>query len=101
MGSEFTAIAVRKWLEKLKVLTLYITTGSPLGNGYNESFNSKLRDELLNAEIFYILKEAQILIKRWRQYYNTIRPFSALGYKPPAPETILPYPDCLSHTAFR
>ena len=75
--------------------------GSPWENGYNESFNGKLRDELLNGEIFYTLKEAQILIKRWRQHYNTIRPHSSLGYKPPAPETILPRPDGLPYTAFR
>jgi transposase InsO family protein len=100
-GSEFTAIAVREWLEKLKVQTLFITPGSPWENGYNESFNGKLRDELLNGEIFYTLKEAQILIKRWRQHYNTIRPHSSLGYKPPAPETLLPRPDGLPYTAFR
>ena len=100
-GSEFTALAVREWLEKMKVQTLYITPGSPWENGYNESFNGKLRDELLNGEIFYTLKEAQILIKHWRQHYNTIRPHSSLGYKPPAPETVLPRPVGLSYTAFR
>jgi len=100
-GSEFTAIAVREWLEKVKVQTLYITPGSPWENGYNESFNGKLRDELLNGEIFYTLKEAQILIKRWKQHYNTIRPHSSLGYKPPAPQTILPCPVGLSYTPFR
>jgi len=72
------------------VKTLYIEPGSPWENGYNESFNGKLRDELLNREIFYTLKEAQILIERWRQEYNTIRPHSALGYRPPAPEAIRP-----------
>jgi len=100
-GSEFTAIAVREWLEKVKVQTLFITPGSPWENGYNESFNGKLRDELLNGEIFYTLKEAQILIKRWRQHYNTIRPHSSLGYRPPAPETILPRPVDLPYTPFR
>ena len=85
----------------MKVQTLYITPGSPWENGYNESFNGKLRDELLNGEIFYTLKEAQILIKHWRQHYNTIRPHSSLGYKPPAPETVLPRPVGLSYTAFR
>jgi hypothetical protein len=70
--------------------TLYIEPGSPWENGYCESFNGKLRDELLNGEIFYTLKEAQILIENWRQHYNTIRPHSSLGYIPPAPETILP-----------
>ena len=74
------------------VKTLYIEPGSPWENGYNESFNGKLRDELLNGEIFYTLKEAQILIERWRQEYNTVRPHSALGYRPPAPEAIRPIP---------
>jgi putative transposase len=89
-GSEFTAIAVREWLPRLGVKTLYIEPGSPWENGYNESFNGKLRDELLNGEIFYTLQEAKVLIGRWRQHYNTIRPHSSLGYKPPAPATILP-----------
>ena len=89
-GSEFTAELVRRWLKKLKVKTLFIEPGSPWENGYNESFNGKLRDELLNGEIFYTLKEAQVLIEQWRKEYNTIRPHSSLGYKPPAPETILP-----------
>jgi putative transposase len=87
-GSEFTARLVREWLKKLKVKTLFIEPGSPWENGYKESFNGKLRDELLNGEIFYTLKEAQILIEQWRKEYNTVRPHSSLGYKPPAPETI-------------
>ena len=87
-GPEFTAKAVREWLSRVGVKTLYIEPGSPWENGYNESFNGKLRDELLNGEIFYTLNEAQILIERWRQEYNTVRPHSALGYQPPAPETI-------------
>ena len=87
-GPEFTAKAVREWLSRVGVTTLYIEPGSPWENGYNESFNGKLRDELLNGEIFYTLKEAQILIERWRQEYNTIRPHSSLGYRPPAPEVI-------------
>lgn len=87
-GAEFTAKVVRKWLANLGVKTLFIEPGSPWENGYNESFNGKLRDELLNGEIFYTLKEAQILIERWRQEYNTFRPHSSLGYFPPAPETI-------------
>ena len=70
--------------------TLYIEPGSPWENGYNESFNGKLRDELLNGEIFYSLKEAQVLIERWRHHYNTVRPHSALGYRPPAPQAIAP-----------
>jgi len=91
-GPEFTAKAVREWLARVGVKTLYIEPGSPWENGYNESFNGKLRDELLNGEIFYTLKEAQILIERWRQEYNTVRPHSALGYRPPAPEAIRPIP---------
>jgi putative transposase len=87
-GPEFTAIAVRKWLARVKVKTLFIEPGSPWENGYNESFNGKLRDELLNGEIFYSLKKAQVLIEQWRRHYNTIRPHSALGYRPPAPEAI-------------
>jgi len=90
-GSEFTAQAVRDWLRRVDVKTLYIEPGSPWENGYNESFNGKLRDELLNGEIFYSLKEAQVMIERWRRHYNTVRPHSALGYRPPAPEAILPH----------
>ncbi len=91
-GSEFTATAVRDWLGRVGVRTLYIEPGSPWENGYNESFNGKLRDELLNGEIFYTLAEARILIERWRCHYNTVRPHSSLGYRPPAPQTILPKP---------
>jgi putative transposase len=87
-GPEFTAKAVRRWLGKIGVRTMYIEPGSPWENGYNESFNGKLRDELLNGEIFYTLKEAQVLIEGWRREYNTIRPHSSLGYRPPAPESI-------------
>jgi len=87
-GPEFTARAVREWLSRVKVKTLNIEPGSPWENGYNESFNGKLRDELLNGEIFYTLKEAQILIERWRREYNKVSPHSALGYRPPAPEPI-------------
>ena len=90
-GPEFTAYFVRNWLNKLNVKTLFIEPGSPWENGYNESFNGKLRDELLNRELFYTLFEAQILIERWRVHYNTIRPHSSLGYKPPRPQTFLPY----------
>ncbi len=92
-GSEFTAIAVRDWLGRTGVKTLYIEPGSPWENGYNESFNSKLRGELLNTELFYSLKEATVLVERWRQHYNTIRPHSSLGYRPLAPETVLPNVD--------
>jgi transposase InsO family protein len=84
-GSEFTAKPVRNWLANLGVKTLYIEPGSPWENGYNESFNGRLRDELLNGEVFYTLKEAQIIIEQWRRHYNHIRPHSSLGYRPPAP----------------
>ena len=89
-GAEFTAKAVRSWLEKMEVKPTYIEPGSPWENGYNESFNGKLRDELLDRELFDTLHEAQVLIERWRVHYNTKRPHSSLGYKPPAPQTILP-----------
>src|SRR5229473_123632 len=89
-GPEFIAEELRKWLGKLGTRTLYIEPGSPWENGYCESFNGKLRDEFLNGEIFYSLKEAQILTERWRVEYNTQRPHSALGYRPPAPQAILP-----------
>lgn len=88
-GPEFIAKALREWITTVGAETAYIMPGSPWENGYCESFNSKLRDELLNGEIFYSLKEAQIVIEGWRQHYNTVRPHSSLGYKPPAPEAIL------------
>ena len=88
-GSEFTARVVRHWLARIGVQTLFIEPGSPWENGYNESFNGKFRDELLNGEIFFTLKEAQVLIERWRLEYNTFRPHSALKYRPPAPEAWL------------
>ena len=91
-GSEFTAKAVRNWLGKLGVQTLFIEPGSPWENGYIESFNGKLRDELLNLEIFNTLLEARVLITRWRYEYNRIRPHSGLNYRPPAPEAIQPVP---------
>ena len=87
-GPEFCAQAVRDWLGRVGVKTLFIEPGSPWENGYNESFNGKLRDELLNREIFYTLGEAQVLVEHWRQIYNKIRPHSALGYRPPALEAI-------------
>ena len=90
-GPEFIAKALREWLTRVGVKTLFIEPGSPWENGYNESFNGKLRDECLNGEIFYSLKEAQIIIERWRQHYNTVRPHSSLGYRPPAPETKTPH----------
>jgi len=88
-GPEFTAEAIRKWLAKLGVKTLYIEPGSPWENGYIESFNGKLRDELLSREIFTTLQEAKVLIEQWRQEYNHLRPHSARGYRPPAPEAVL------------
>lgn len=87
-GPEFTATIVREWLTKVGVKTLFIEPGSPWENGYVESFNGKLRDELLDREIFYSLTEAKVLIEMWRKHYNGIRPHSSLGYRPPAPETI-------------
>jgi len=89
-GSEFTAQIVREWLDAVGVNTLFITPGSPWENGYNESFNGKLRDEVLNIEIFDTLLEAKVLISRWRNEYNHIRPHSSLGYRPPAQEAIRP-----------
>jgi putative transposase len=80
-GPEFTAALVRHWLAALNVETLFIEPGSPWENGYVESFNGKLRDELLDREIFFTLTDAKILIARWRREYNTVRPHSALGYR--------------------
>ena len=87
-GPEFTAMAVRKWLNRLGVKTLFIEPGSPWENGYIESFNGKMRDELLEREIFTTLKEAKVLIEQWRKDYNQVRPHSALGYRPPAPVSV-------------
>jgi transposase InsO family protein len=87
-GPEFTATAVREWLGRIGVKTLFIEPGSPWENGYIESFNGKLRDELLNGEIFTTLLEAKVLIENWRREYNHIRPHSSLGYRPPAPQAI-------------
>ena len=89
-GSEFTTKSLREWIGSVGVRTAYIEPGSPWQNGYNESFNGKLRDELLNREIFYSLKEAQIMIEQWRRHYNEVRPHSAIGYRPPAPQVIVP-----------
>lgn len=91
-GSEFTAKIVRDWLEALEVKTLFIEPGSPWENGYIESFNGKFRDEFLDREILDTLLEARVLTARWRRYYNEERPHSALGYRPPAPEAIMPTP---------
>lgn len=89
-GPEFIAEAVRNWISAVGAKTAYITPGSPWENGYCESFNARFRDEFLNGELFYTLKEAQILIEQWRIHYNTVRPHSSLGYRPPAPESIVP-----------
>ena len=87
-GPEFIAAALREWIAAVGAKTAYIEPGSPWENGYVESFNGKLRDELLNGEIFYTLAEAKIVIEQWRRHYNTVRPHSSLGYKPPAPEVL-------------
>jgi len=88
-GPEFVAGAVRHWIAAIGARTAFIEPGSPWENGYIESFNARLRDELLNGEIFYTLKEARVLIESWRRHYNAVRPHSSLGYRPPAPETIV------------
>ena len=90
-----TALVVREWLERIGVKTLFIEPGSPWENGYLESFNGKLRDELLNGGIFYTLKEAQSLVQGWRREYNQVRPHSSLGYRPPAPAAMLLQPATL------
>ena len=89
-GPEMVAKNLRRWLAAVGSQTLYIEPGSPWENGYCESFNGKFRDELLNGEIFYTLREARTIIEQWRRHYNTMRPHSALNYRPPAPEAILP-----------
>ena len=89
-GPELTARAIRDWLNRLGVKTIFIEPGSPWENGYIESFNGKLRDELLNREIFTTLLEAKVLIENWRREYNQIRPHSSLGYRPPVPDAIQP-----------
>jgi putative transposase len=89
-GPEFVAKSVQDWITAVGAKTAYIEPGSPWENGYIESFNARLRDELLNGEIFYTLREAQIVIESWRRHYNTIRPHASLGYKPPAPEVFVP-----------
>ena len=86
-GPEMMAKVLRNWLGRVGTKTVYIMPGSPWENGYCESFNGKLRNELLDGEIFYTLREAQVVIEQWRWHYNRIRPHSALGYRPPAPET--------------
>ena len=89
-GPEFTAKVIREWLNRLGVTTLFIELGSPWENGYVKSFNGKLRDELINREVFTTLLEAKILTENWRRDCNEVRPHSSLGYRPPAPEAIQP-----------
>jgi putative transposase len=89
-GPEFVAKALREWIGAVGAKTAYIAPGSPWENGYVESFNARLRDELLNGEIFYSLREAQIVIESWRRHYNAVRPHQSLGYRPPAPEVFVP-----------
>jgi transposase InsO family protein len=100
-GPEFVAKVVRGWLGRIGVKTLFIEPGSPWENGDNGSFNGKLRDELLDREIFYSLREAEVLIERWRRHYNTVRPHSALGYRPPVPEAMLLWPSGPAYAALR
>jgi len=88
-GAEFTVKRVRGWLSNLQIKPLFIEPGSPWDNGFIESFNGRMRDELLNGEIFFTLKEAEILIEMWRKEYNTVRPHSALGYRPPVQAAIM------------
>ena len=95
-GPEFATKAVRNWLEQLRVQTLFVEPGSPWENGYNESFNGKLRDELLNGEIFTTLLEAKVLIEQWRNEYNQFRPHSSLNYQSPTPVTIKPKVEILT-----
>ena len=95
-GSEFIAKAIRNWLVRLGIQTLFIDPGSPWENGYSKSFNGKSRDELLSGEICTTLLEAKVLIENWRKEYNQFRPHSSLNYQPPAPETIKPKVEILS-----
>ena len=89
-GPEFVAKAVQQWITAVGAKTAYIERGSPWENGYVESFNARLRDELLDGEIFYSLQEAKVVIESWRRHYNTKRPHASLGYRPPAPEVVVP-----------
>ncbi len=89
-GPEFIAQAVQDWITAVGAKTAYIAPGSPWENGYIESFNARFRDELLDGEIFYSLREAQVVIESWRRHFNTVRPHGAINYKPPAPEVFVP-----------
>ena len=88
-GPEFIVRSVRDWIAAVDAETAYIELGSPWENGYYESFNAKLRDEFLNGEVFYALKEVSVVIEQWRTHYNGTRPHSSLDYRPPAPEVII------------
>ena len=89
-GPEFVAKAVQEWITAVGAKTAYIAPGSPWENGFIESFNARLRDELLEGEIFYSLREAQVVIENWRRHYNAVRPHASLGYRAPAPEVVVP-----------
>jgi putative transposase len=89
-GPEFVAKAVQEWIAAVGAKTAYIAPGSPWENGYIESFNARLRDELLDGKIFYTLKEVQIIVESWRRHYNMVRPHASLRYRPPAPEVFVP-----------
>ena len=89
-GPEFVAKAVQEWIGAVGAKTAYIAPGSPWENGFIESFNARLRDELLDGEIFYTLAEAKIVVESWRRHFNTVRPHGSLAYKPPAPEVFVP-----------
>jgi transposase InsO family protein len=89
-GPEFVAKSVQDWIAAVGAKTAYIEPGSPWENGFIESFNARLRDELLNGEVFYTLREAQIITESWRRHYNALRPHASLGYRPPAPEVFMP-----------
>ena len=90
MDPSFIAKAVQEWIAAVGATTAYIERGSPWENGFIESFNARLRDELLNGEVFYTLREAQIVIESWRRHYNAVRPHASLGYQAPAPEVFVP-----------
>jgi transposase InsO family protein len=89
-GPEFIAHLVRDWITAVDARTAYIISGVPMESGYSESFNTRFRDELLNGETFYTLKEARVAFEQWQHHYNAVRPHNAFGWKLPAPETIAP-----------